>query len=267
MTRVTDANREILRTTFNEDAERYHRARPAYPPAMFDALVQLAGAGPGCRVLEIGAGTGKATLPLARLGCRIVAVELGEQMAAVARAEVRAFPEVQIEVAPFEVWPLPAEPFDLVLAATAFHWLDPAVRLVRAARALRSGGALAVIDTMHVAGGDVEFFREAQACYERFDPATEPGLTLQPASVAAADAADLTEGGHFGGQLRRLFEWELTYTTGEYIDLLLTYSGHRALPDAARTGLLDCIAGLIDTRYAGHITKRYLTHLSLAYRP
>src|SRR5919108_4449878 len=122
-------DRERRRATFDEAAELYDRARPGYPPALFDDLAELAGVGPGCRVLEIGPGTGQATVPLAERGCKIVAVELGEGLAAVARRNLARFPEVQVVTAAFEDWPLPAEPFDVVLAATSFHWIDPAVRV------------------------------------------------------------------------------------------------------------------------------------------
>jgi SAM-dependent methyltransferase len=69
-----------------------------------------------------------------------------------------------VVTAPFEDWPLPKEPFDLVLAATAFHWIDPNVRVVKAAVALRPGGVLATVTTHHIAGGDESFFAQAQAC-------------------------------------------------------------------------------------------------------
>src|SRR6267143_6546045 len=52
-----------LRATFDEAAELYDRARPGYPPELFDDLANLGGLHPGARVLEIGSGTGKATLP------------------------------------------------------------------------------------------------------------------------------------------------------------------------------------------------------------
>jgi hypothetical protein len=52
----------------------------------------------------------------------------------------------------------------------------------------------------------------------------------------------------------------------QYLALLLTYSGHRAMPPAARNGLLACIGELINTRYGGHVTKGYLTELRLAHR-
>jgi len=62
---VTQKHRELLRSTFDEAAELYHRARPGYPAALFDDLAELTSIRPGSRVLEIGPGTGQATLPLA----------------------------------------------------------------------------------------------------------------------------------------------------------------------------------------------------------
>jgi hypothetical protein len=80
------------------------------------------------------------------------------------------------------------------------------------------------------------------------------------------DSAEIDRSGRFGPALFRRHEWELTYTTVAYLDLLLTYSGHRALEPEARRNLLDCIADLIDTRYGGRISKRYLTEVRVAHR-
>jgi ubiquinone/menaquinone biosynthesis C-methylase UbiE len=52
------ADRERLRRTFDDTAERYHRARPDYPGRLIDDLVRLAGLHPGSHLLEIGCGTG-----------------------------------------------------------------------------------------------------------------------------------------------------------------------------------------------------------------
>jgi hypothetical protein len=104
---MAEADRARSRATFDEAAERYDRARPGYPPAVFDDLAELAGVGPGCRVLEIGCGTGQAAVPLAERGCGIVAVELGAGLAAVARRNLACFPDTRVVVAAFEDWPLP----------------------------------------------------------------------------------------------------------------------------------------------------------------
>jgi SAM-dependent methyltransferase len=257
---------ERLRAIFSEDAERYDRARPGYPAALYDDLARLAGIGPGCRVLEIGCGTGQATIPLAERGCQIVAVELGAELAEVARRNLARFPDVEVVTAPFETWPLPAEPFDLVLSATAFHWIDPAVRVIKSADALRPGGALATIATHHVAGGTVPFFAEMQACYERWDPSTPPGLRLEPAEAIPMEGEEIERSGRFEPPQFLRYPTDIPYTTASYIDVLLTYSGHRALGPDAQRGLLDCIAGLIDERYGGQIVKRYLSELRLARR-
>ena len=266
-----NANRSVeeaerLRVVFDEDAERYDRARPGYPAALFDDLAELAGIGPGCRVLEIGCGTGQATVPLAERGCEIVAVELGAGLADVARRNLARFPAVQVVTAAFERWPLPAEPFDVVFSATAFHWIDPAVRVVKSADALRPGGTLATIDTDHVAGGTGPFFVDAQGCYERWDPATPPGIRLLAPDAIPLDGEEILRSGRFEAPQFRRHATDISYTTASYIDVLLTYSGHRALDPAAQRGLLDCIAGLIDDRYGGRIVKRYLSTLRVARR-
>ncbi|USX48810.1 trans-aconitate 2-methyltransferase [Lentzea sp. HUAS12] len=242
------SDREHLRTTFGTDAARYHRARPGYPAELFALLS-------GPRILEIGPGTGQATLPLTSLG-DVTAVELSPDLAAVARAHA---PAAEVVVADFDVWPLPAEPFDLVVSATAFHWLDPATRMARCAAALRPSGVLAVISTHHVAGGTEQFFVDVQECYERWDPSTPPGLRQ---SAAAEIPFEFDESEDFEPPEFFRFEWEQAYDTEQYVDLLLTYSNHIALPD--RDSLIADIRRLIDTRHGGRVVKRYMTQLARA---
>ncbi|MGW1245393.1 class I SAM-dependent methyltransferase [Streptomyces bobili] len=256
----------MLRDTFDTVAERYDRVRPTYPPALVRQLVRAAGLGPDRRVLEIGPGTGQLTRPLARTGCRLTAVELGPSLAAVARRHLAAHPGAEVVTGDFDRWPLPAEPFDLVVSATAFHWLDPDARVAKAAEALRPGGLLALVTTHHVACANVEFFAQAQRCYERWDPATPPGLRLEGADETATDLRELTDGGLFEEATVRRHEQDITYSADGYLEVLLTYSGHLALDEPARRGLLACIRGLIEERHGGSVTKRYLHELIMAER-
>jgi SAM-dependent methyltransferase len=256
----------VLRETFNEAAELYDKARPGYPPDLVGELARVAGLGPQSRVLEIGPGTGQLTRALAVFGCHITAVELGDAMAAVARRRLGGFPRVDVRTAEFERWPLPEEPFDLVACATAFHWIDPAVRVEKAADALRAGGRLAVVVTHHVAGGTTDFFARAQECYERWDPATPPGLRPRPSSEILSATEEFEDCPRFGDVTVTRFEQDITHTADQYIDVLLTYSGHRALDRTRREGLLACIRDLIETRHDGRVTKRYLHELIVATR-
>jgi SAM-dependent methyltransferase len=263
---VTQDRRAELRRIFDTAADRYDLIRPSYPQPLFDDLVSLNGLRPGQRILEIGPGTGQATLDLARRGFAVIAVELGPALAQVARRNLASYPQVEVVTADFETWPLPAELFDAVVSATTFHWLDSNVRLVKVAQALASGGVVALIDTDHVAGGTERFFVDVQACYERWDPSSEPGLRLPSTRDVTVDLDEMTRGGLFSEATFRRYETDISYSADEYIDLLLTYSGHLDLAPDLRAGLLECIRSLITDKYGGRITKRYLTTLRLAMK-
>ncbi|UQT56086.1 class I SAM-dependent methyltransferase [Streptomyces durmitorensis] len=255
----------MLRGIFDGDAELYDRVRPRYPSGLIDALVQQAQLSPRSRVLEVAPGTGQLTVPLARVGGVLTAVELGPALAAVARRNLAPYPRAHVEVAEFEAWPLPPEPYDLVVCATAFHWLDPDVRVPKMRAALRGGGTLAVVTTEHVAGGSSDFWVEVQGCYERWDPdATEPGLRLPEESTVRTDVGEIERAHGLGPVTVRRFARDITYTADQYIDVLRTYSGHRALDHDTRAGLLRCVRELIDGTYGGFVVKRYLHELITA---
>ncbi len=102
-----DEGRQHLGRAFNAAAELYQQARPEYPEALFDALVEEAGIRVGDRLLEVGCATGKATLPLARRRFRITCVEIGPELAAVARRNLKALPNVEVICGAFETWQPP----------------------------------------------------------------------------------------------------------------------------------------------------------------
>ena len=228
--------REQLRQTFGQAAERYDRARPEYPGALFDDLVALAGLSPGDRLIEVGCATGKATRPLARRGFRITCVELGAELAAVARQNLAGF-GVEVVRASFEEWRAP-HPFDLVYAATSWHWIDPAVRYQRAWQALRPGGHLAFWAAEHTFpdGGD-PFFEEIQDIYDEIGEALPPGTPQLRPGELADERAGIEASGLFEVTAVRHYDWERHYLAEEYIELLETFSGHLAMAGWKRSRL------------------------------
>jgi SAM-dependent methyltransferase len=258
-----------LRATFDAAALLYDQARPGYPAALFEDVVALSGLPAGGRILEIGCGTGQATLPLARRGYRILCIELGENLAALARHNLAAYPQVEIRTGAFEAWPVEEGAFDAVVAATAFHWLDPATRSQKCARALRPKGAIALFWSFHLQGGTTEFFEAAHEIYRREAPELAKDATpfvLPTSEVPFSVKAEMEATGLFGEVAVRRYEWDQEYDAAGYIRVLGTYSGHRNLEPEARERLFHGIAELIDTRFGGAITKQYLTTLFVARR-
>jgi SAM-dependent methyltransferase len=258
-----------LRESFDQVAELYDRARPDYPREVFDDLVALAQLPDRARVVEIGCGTGRGTLPLAERGCRVTCIELGHRLAAVARERLAGFPGVEVINANFETWRPPRAEFDAVVAFTAFHWIDLAVRYERSASLLRDGGMLAVVATHHVLplDGD-DFFVDVQADYEAVvpdDPSTKAGGPSHPDAIH--DLSDEIEaGGLFRNVAARRYLWDVIYTADAYVAVLNTYSGHLALDDATRGALLARIKRRIDGRPGAVVRKTYLATLNIAQR-
>ena len=259
-------DRERLRTTFEAVAKQYDAARPAYPEALLDDLVKLARIPPGGRILEIGPGTGKATVALAARGYALVGVELGPQLAEVAQQNLAPFAQAQIVVADFEDWePVdPRERFDAVVAFTAFHWIAPHVRYAKPARLVRGGGALAAIETRHVlpAGAD-PFWTEVQADFDAIVP--HPDNRPPPAPEDVGDRREEIEAsGLFGDVEVRRHVWDVEYGPDEYVAVLGTYSVNLALPAAQRDELFARIHERIARQ--GHVRKTYLATLNVARR-
>jgi SAM-dependent methyltransferase len=262
--------RDRLRSTFDEAASLYDEVRPGYPEDLFDDIVSLSRIPAGGRILEIGCGTGQATVPLARRGYRIQCIELGENMAAVARRNLKRYPNAEVRTGAFEESFLQEGAFDLAVSATAFHWLDPAVAYPKAARALRDGGSLALFWNVHVHSDASEgFFVAAQRIYEHEAPeivGPEDYKGLPRPHQVPDRTEEIQNTGLFGSIITRHYRWDETYDSWGYLRVLNTYSGHRSLNDDTRERLFCGIADLIDNRFDGRIVKGYLTTLYVAHR-
>ena len=150
-----------LRTTFDEDAERYNTFRPQYPEALFEKLIKDTGISNHWELLEIGPGTGQATKPLAKIGAEITAIELGAALADIARKELQQHTNVHVVTGSFEETHLPASHYDLIYSATAFHWVKEEYKFAKTAQLLKPKGYLAIIHTEHISDGHGDAFHKA----------------------------------------------------------------------------------------------------------
>jgi SAM-dependent methyltransferase len=254
-----------VKSIFDDDAELYDAIRPGYPAALVDDIIALSALPPGGRILEVACGTGQATRAFAARGYPIVAVELGENMAAVARRQLAQYPAVEIRVGAFEEAELPPASFALAISATAFHWIDAARGLPKIADALAPGGSVALFWNEHVRGDDdVGFFDAVQKLYER---AGMPRWPLRTVAEVQDRSGDIVASGRFGPVTVRRHAWQESYDAERYVQLLSTYSDHRRLSLRTRAELLDGIRTLVEQRFGGRIVKSYaavLYHARLA---
>lgn len=253
---VTD-RRETLRATFDAVAARYDRARPEYPEALFDVLMRQTGLRAGDHVLELGCATGKASRPLAERGLRLTCVELGGELAATARRNLACFAGVEVVHGAFETWrPADGAVFDAVVAATAWHWIDPDIRYRRAWELLRPGGHLAFWSAVHVVadGGD-PLFLELQAVYEEIG---ESRVWSWPRPRRLPEErGEILATGLFDHVTVTQLDWQTVHDAEGYIDLLETFSGHIAMQPWQRERLYSEIRRRLAQRADGGLVRRH----------
>jgi SAM-dependent methyltransferase len=252
-----------LKTTFNQDAEAYNKYRPHYPATLLDTLVEYTHLSPSAELLEIGPGTGQATADIAARGYYITGIELGEHLASKAREVLKPYSNVKIVAGAFEDADLPAGYYDLIYAATAFHWIRESAKFTKTANLLKDGGYLAIIHTEHVSDehGD-EFFKLSHPIYQKYQknvPHTEvPALPHTDELAPRPFDVDLFDFVHFAS-----FPYDVSYTAEEYCGLIGTYSPNLALPPATRARLFDDIRQVITEKFGGNLVRHFAMTLTI----
>jgi SAM-dependent methyltransferase len=256
-------SRNSLKHTFNEVALLYNEVRPSYPDQLFSTLIDVSNLKRNSTLLEIGPGTGQATKPLAQKGFNITAIELGASLAEVTRQQLYDYKNIHIVTGAFEEITLPPESFDLVFAATSFHWIEPAIKFSKSHTVLKNKGHLAIIHTNHISDekGDA-FFNASQSIFDQYgftDKHRKPKLPKNEELKADDIDEHLFKLAHF-----QLFPVTVTYTARQFVQLLNTFSNHLAAPKKVQHGFYEEIEALINNSFQGKIDKHFSMSLTIA---
>jgi len=246
---------------FGADAGRYDRARPTYPGDLVDRIIAPS---PGRDVLDVGCGTGICARLFQAAGCRVLGVEPDPRM-----AELAGQGGTPTEVVKFEDWEPAGRTFDAVIAAQAWHWVEPAAGAAKAAAVLRPGGRLAVFWNAFDPPKDL---REAFADVFRRVLQDSPfaGFWARPAVDAyragcVRVAAAIRQTGEFGEPEEWLSYWSRPYTRDEWLDLVPTTGGFSRHPAVIQRELLDGLGAAVDAA-GGSFTMSYTTIAATAAR-
>ncbi|PWK82438.1 methyltransferase family protein [Lentzea atacamensis] len=246
---------EQLAGSFGAEAARYDRTRPPYPAELVERIVSTS---PGPRVVDVGCGTGKLSRQLRAAGCEVLGVEHDDLMAGFARET-----GVTVEVSKFETWDPAGREFDAVVAGQSWHWVDAEAGARQVARVLRPGGIFVAL--WHVFAAPDPISQAVADVYEKVAPEAPLRVahTLEKAVASySAGCKRTAEGfiatGKFGDPTEWSVQWDRTYTTAEYLDLILTMSPMALLTEEQLTKLLDGVGAAIDA-YGGNFTSTYET--------
>ncbi|MCC7367772.1 MAG: class I SAM-dependent methyltransferase [Chloroflexi bacterium] len=258
------------RRLFGGDPAGYDRARPDYPSRVYEILTARCGLRPGAATLEIGPGSGLATRRLLALGADpLVAVEPDERLAGYLSEQLRSEGRsIVLHVAAFEEAALDESSFDLIVSATAFHWLNQPVALAKAGRLLRSGGWLANWWNVFGDSFGVDAFHEATK--HVMEPLGRPAANADGRLPFPLDAearlADLRAAGLFDEIDHEIMPWPARFTPSQIRALYSTFPNVSGLPEPRRSEVLAALGAIAEREFGGLVERTFYTSIYTARR-
>lgn len=249
-----------MASSFNGAPFEYENVRPGYPERLFDEIVDLAGLDEDSKVLEVGCGTGQATKSLLERGYNLHCLDIGENLLEIAREKFSEY-NASFEYVSFEEWTPDRYDYDLLMSATAWHWIDPEIGYKKAHKVLSKEGHIALFWNKHPTPY-TGFFEEVQVVYEKYFPKRNNTATIE--DWIRDQRAEILDSGFFGEVQISQYQWSVRFSRDQYISLLNTFSDHRALPDRERGELYNGVSKIIDEKYGGFVERPYLSVLFVA---
>ena len=251
------------REWYSDAAKAYQWARPRYPQLLIDRVVEKAKLTDSSRLLELGCGPGIATADLAAKGLTIRAVEPSPAACELARQACKNYDKVTVDNSTFENWPLPAQKFDAVLAATSFHWISPEVACSKSAAALKPNGSLILLWATPPQPSE-EILQYIQPVYERFDLGDvgreQHRTQTYYQSSFETFAKTIGNSGWFEMTPVQSMVHHSLYSIEKYMALLSSLSGYIALAPQVRSDLFSELSDRIANKTAELETTHYFAY-------
>ncbi|MCG8454552.1 MAG: class I SAM-dependent methyltransferase [Spirochaetales bacterium] len=238
---------------FDQNATLYDEVRPGYPQTLYDDLAFHGNITNHSQLLEVGCGSGIATQEMcSHFSCSIDAIDPGSQLLLHAKKRCSSFAQVQFIQGDFEHF-APSKAYDMVFAATAFHWLKASEKFAQSHRCLKKGGILVAFwNSFRVA--DAALYQELQNIYHSESPFEhhKDGRALQ-------EEKRMLRRQEFSLQEQfcrhRSFEYSrrFSYSPQQYIHLLASFPHHANHPSFFQK-ITECVLSfseiplLVDTQ-------------------
>lgn len=249
--------------SFGGAAQLYDEVRPSYPEQLVDDLSNLL---PGPLVLEVGAGTGKATALLAARGMAVSCLEPDPAMTAVLTRRCGGRAGVSVDIRSFEEWEGAHGAYDGVVSAQAWHWTNPAWRWDKAADAVTCGGVLGLFWNIPEGDNNDPVPNLIGAVYNDHGATDEHNPNDRDPQPDAWPADEMRAHPAFDNIRIRSYRWRQRFTSHEFVAYLNTTSHHRTLAPDLRESIAADIVDVIDQHGDGTMLIDWRTDLYLARR-
>jgi len=238
-------DRVLRGSSFGAAADAYAEHRPGYAEAGVRWALEPVWARRPLRVIDLGAGTGKLTSTLTRLGAEVTAVEPDPKMLAVLQRDMEEVASVRVRPGRAEDIPVPDGAADAVVAGQAMHWFDMDRALPEIARVLSPGGVLAGL--WNVDDDRVDWVAELARMSKHNSSVTL--LRWREGTPDSRQERLLTEGSEFFGDAQvGEFEHGHARTADSLVAMIATHSHFLVMDETERTRLLAQVRDFLRNR-------------------
>ena len=270
-TEVSSHSKNIYRCAdksswYNSVVEAYDRTRPRYPGEILAYMQKEAQLKPGKSVLEIGSGPGIVTIELAKLGTNLVCLEPSRAACELIRGKCATYPNVEVVNSTFEEWELAHRKFDVVVAATSFHWVAPEIRHQKAAAALKDRGLL-ILMWNTAPKPSYEVFQSLVGVYQNYAPelANYEEFSNHEHNLRII-GEKVINSGYFSNLTSKKLICRVTYSIDDYLTLLTTLSPYIRLESEQRRLLLAELKQVLKHNYGNNLELDYLSLIQIAHK-
>lgn len=221
------------RFTFNEDVKNYDKWRPTYCKELFNDIIGYSQLDQNKKALEIGIGTGQATMPFLLTGCDVTAVELGKNLTEYSKEKFKEYKNFSIYNTSFEDFECDDNSFDILYSATAFHWIPEDIGYPKALKLLKNDGTLALFWNKPFVKREDDFLHQRiQSIYQKYRHSNNKFVENDTARYNKISKT-IQSYGFRDLEVKLYYQIRVFNSTG-YISLLDTYSDHRSMVDSTK---------------------------------
>ena len=232
------------RFTFNEDVKNYDEWRPTYCKELFNDIIQYSQLNQNKKAVEVGIGTGQATMPFLMTGCDVTAIELGKDLAEYSKEKFKEYKNFSVYNTSFEDFECNDNSIDILYSATAFHWIPEDIGYPKALKMLKNDGTLALFwNKPFVKREDDLLHQKIQSIYQKYRPSNAKFIENDTARHNKISKTIQSYG--FRDVEVKLYHQTRVFNSSGYISLLNTYSDHISMEASSKKLLYSEIENAI----------------------
>lgn len=247
--------------SFDESADYYDQFRPGYPDQLIRELVSRGELNQNSRILEVGAGSGKATRQFVEMGLRLTCIEPGEKLARIGAERFKG--QAEFIISRFEDWSGPSNYYDLIFSAQAFHWVPKPLGYSKCYELLRPGGCIGLFWNFYLESSSA-LDAELKELFQQY-PLAYLDSKAELAERIDQHRRSIQESGFFDEVEVVEFPWTEVMTAGEYVGFIKTGNGYLTLEPEQQREAETKVRRKIEN-HGGTVLRSYVCTLFLAWK-